>query len=105
MLCAFITALGGIVASRKMFAIFLTNLLRNPLRFFEQHPQGVILNRCSDDVATLDYVVHFCLRSMLMVIMSAIGSAVVIMASLPWTLITLPMLVPGYFFVQVPSFI
>lgn len=101
MICAFITAIGGIVASRKMFAAFLAKLLRNPVRLFEQRLMGVIMNRCSDDMAALDYVVHFTFRSMLMVIMSAIGSALVVFASTPWALVTLPFVVPGYFYVQV----
>lgn len=101
MMCAFSTALGGIFASSKLFAQFLSVVMRNPLSFIQQYKTGAILNHCSQDMAELDDVVHFTLRSMLMVIMSSVGSVFIIIYTTPWALVTLPFLVPGYCAVQV----
>ncbi|XP_055876896.1 multidrug resistance-associated protein 1-like isoform X2 [Biomphalaria glabrata] len=98
--CSFLTALGGLVASRRLFAQFLNHLLRNKLSFFEQTSQGTILNRCSDDIADLDYAIHFSVRSMLMVILSSLGTAFVIIYSTPWALALFPFIVPVYWAVQ-----
>ncbi|GFR84872.1 multidrug resistance-associated protein 1 [Elysia marginata] len=100
MMCAFITALAGISASRELFSQFLARLLRNPLSFFERRQTGVILNRCSEDMAELDYVVHFSVRSMLMVVLSALGTAIVMAYATPWILVLFPILTPPYILVQ-----
>ena len=101
MACAFITAAGGIKASRTLFAAFLSGLLRAPIRFYEQNTSGRILNRCSEDMAELDYVVHFTLRSMLMVILQACGVLGVIMWVTPLAGVGVVVVVPAYLFVQV----
>ncbi|KAK3704049.1 hypothetical protein RRG08_049006 [Elysia crispata] len=101
MACAFITALGGIAASRELFFQFLGRLLRSPLSFFERRQTGVILNRCSEDMAELDYVVHFSVRSMLMVVLSAVGTAIVMAYATPWILVMFPILAPPYLLAQV----
>ena len=102
MACAFITALGGISASRELFSQFLARMLSSPLSFFERRQTGTILNRCSDDMAELDYVVHFSVRSMLMVVLSAVGTAIVMAYATPWILVLFPILAPPYIIVQVP---
>ena len=101
MICAFITAAAGIVASRVIFASFLLSLLRRPMSVFEQSLSGVVLNLVAEDTAELDYVVHFTLRSMLMVVLSAAGTAAVIVSVTPWAGVAMLLSVPGYAAVQV----
>ena len=76
-------------------------LLHAPLSWFWQRLQGEVLNRASEDFAELDYVIHFTFRSMLMVILAALGTAAIIAASTPPALIGVVVAIPAYWYTQV----
>ena len=101
MLCALGTAIGGVVASRSLFSGLLANLLRRPLSFYTVTPMGQVLNRCSEDIAELDYVIPFTLRSVMNCLLQLIGTVGMIVYTTPLAAVPLPVLAVGYFMIQV----
>jgi len=79
---AYCMAKSGIKASRVIFLLLISNVLRLPMSFHDTTPRGRLLNRISDDMADIDYVVPFTLRSMLNVILQALFSFGIIVANL-----------------------
>lgn len=100
-LCAFTMALGGIIASRKLYHALVHCLLHAPLLFFERTPTGRVLSRLSEDTSTVDYVLPFTTRAMINLLLSAVSIVFVIAFTSPMFLVSLPPLVTVYFFVQV----
>lgn len=98
---AFLMAICGIKASRKFYLVILNSLLHQPISFHESNPSGRVLNRLSDDMAEIDYVIPFTVRSMINVILQALASFGIIMATLHLFAIVVPPLGIIYFFVQV----
>src|SRR3990167_7718782 len=48
----------GFFSANSSYTIYrrvVANVLRRPMRFFDTTPNGVILNRCSDDVSQVDF--------------------------------------------------
>jgi len=100
-IAAFSMAMCGIRASRVIYLVLLANVLHLPMSFYDTTPQGRVLNIMSADMADIDYVVPFTLRSMINVVLQAGASLTVIVASLHWVIVVLPPLIIVYFFVQV----
>ncbi|GAB9477570.1 Abc transporter c family member 5, partial [Globisporangium polare] len=61
---ALIVAIAGLRASRHLFDAMTHALLNAPLRFFDANPIGRIVNRYSDDMATVDFRLPFALGSL-----------------------------------------
>ena len=101
MVSAFTMAYGGIRASASIHLHLVNTTLRVPLLFLEQTPVGRILNRFSDDMATIDFVIPFTIRSMVNCILQMTGTFAVIGATLPVCLATVPLLALFYYVVQV----
>lgn len=55
-------AIGSIIASKEIFEHLISNVLRNPLSFFDITPNGRILNRLGKDIDTIDNVLPGILR-------------------------------------------
>lgn len=75
------------------------------MSFHHSNPAGRVLNRLSEDVAEIDYVVPFTLRSMINVTLQALASFGIIVATLHLFLIALLPLGIMYYFLQVIDFV
>lgn len=75
------------------------------MSFFDTHPKGRVLNRASEDIAEIDYVVPFTFRSMINLILKMIATFGVIIGSLPLFVTVVPPLAVVYYFVQVYCFL
>ena len=80
------------------------NIMHQPLCFFDTVPKGRVLNRSSEDIAEIDYVVPFTFRSMINLILKMIASFGVIIGTVPLFVSVLPPLAVIYYFVQVYFF-
>lgn len=101
MLCAFVIAVGGVRASRKLHDSLSTAILRASYYFHCTTPHGRILNRFSADITNVDLVMPFTLRSLMNTILSAIACIFVISYVTPHFLISIPPLAVIYVFIQV----
>lgn len=82
----------GIFASKSGYTLFnklINNVLRRPMSFFDTTPNGVIMNRCNDDVYQSDFILpntfSFFLESLTLILVSLIAIVVI----LPYLLILL----------------
>ncbi|XP_067673483.1 multidrug resistance-associated protein 1-like isoform X3 [Haliotis asinina] len=100
MACALATQISGIAASRNLHHEVIVSLLNTPLSYFDQTPIGRIMNRCSDDIAELDLVMPFTIRSMFNVILGAVGSSVIILYTTPLVAVAIPVVVIVYVPIQ-----
>ncbi|XP_077172100.1 ATP-binding cassette sub-family C member 6-like isoform X2 [Paroedura picta] len=57
--------LAGAVASRRLFARLLRDIVRSPMMFFEQTPTGDLLNRFSKEMDSVDSIIPDKLKSLL----------------------------------------
>lgn len=101
MLSAWGTALGGIFASRILFSRLLATLLHCPMSFYECVLLGQVLNRCCEDVAEIDYVLPFTIRSMANCVLLTVGTLAVIVYTSPYAACPIPILAAGYYGIQV----
>ena len=99
--CAFTMAVGGLHASRHLHAALLCALMRAPQTFYDRTPRGRVLTRVCDDMASIDLVLHFSLRSALNTVLGAVAAVGVIASSTPLFLVTLPGLALVYCLLQV----
>lgn len=72
-----------------------------PMSFFDTNPKGRVLNRASEDISEIDFVVPFTFRSMINLILKMIATFGVIIGSLPLFTTVVPPLAVIYYFVQV----
>ena len=101
MVSAYTMAFGGICASATLHQKLVNNTLRGPLLFFERTPLGRILNRFTEDMATIDFVVPFTIRSIINCVLQLTGTLCVIGVTTPICLATVPLLALLYYGVQV----
>ena len=101
MVSAYTMAFGGICASATLHLDLINNTLRGPLLFFERTPLGRILNRFTEDMATIDFVMPFTIRSMINCVLQMTGTLCVIGVTTPICLATVPPLALLYYGVQV----
>ena len=94
-------AICGIKASTVFFYKLFHNIICQPMCFFDTNPKGRILNRASEDIAELDYVVPFTFRSMINLILKMISTLGVIAGAMPLFITCVPPLAVIYYFVQV----
>lgn len=101
MACALATQISGIAASRNLHHEVIVSLLNTPLSYFDQTPIGRIMNRCSDDIAEIDLVMPFTIRSMFNVILGAVGMCGIIFYTTPLVAVAIPVFVIVYVPIQV----
>ena len=101
MVSAYTMAFGGICASATLHLELINNTLHGPLLFFERTPLGRILNRFTEDMATIDFVIPFTIRSMINCVLQMTGTLCVIGVNTPVCLATVPPLALLYYGVQV----
>ena len=97
-------AICGIKASTVFFYKLFHNIMCQPMCFFDTNPKGRVLNRASEDVAELDYVVPFTFRSMINLILKMIATLGVIAGAMPLFITCILPLAVIYYFVQVHAF-
>ncbi|CAD6208432.1 GSCOCT00003444001.2-RA-CDS [Cotesia congregata] len=93
-------AIGPISASVFIFQGLLTQVLRNPMSFFDSTPSGRLLNRFGKDTDVIDNIIPMILRTWLNCVLSVIATLVVISYSTP---IFIAIIVPIgvlYYFIQ-----
>lgn len=100
-IAAFFMALSGIKASRVLFHLVVSNISHLPLTFFDKTPRGRVLNILSQDMAEVDFVMPFTVRSMINLILQALASFGIIIANLHLFLVVLLPLGVIYYFIQV----
>ncbi|XP_077593671.1 multidrug resistance-associated protein 1-like [Stigmatopora nigra] len=76
-------ALGGIVASRRLHADLLGDVLRSPVSFFEATPSGNLLNRFSKEMDAIDCMVPEGLKMMLGYLFKLLEVCVVVLVATP----------------------
>lgn len=64
------------ISTTNIFKKVVWNILRRPMSFFDTTPSGVIINRCSNDVDQLDFIIPMMNSFFLNMIFSYIGSLV-----------------------------
>ena len=101
MLCAFAMAVGGIRASRRLHYSLVTAVVCAPYSFFCVTPRGRLINRFSEDIANIDFVMPFTVRSMMNTILGAFASIFVITYATPLFLISVPPFAIIYLIIQV----
>lgn len=101
MLCALGTAIGGVVASRVLFNNLITAFLHAPMAFFDTNPIGRLLNRCSEDIVELDYVMPFTVRSMVNCVLLIAGTLGVTVYTTHLVAAIIPLPAVGYWAIQV----
>ncbi|XP_044597659.1 multidrug resistance-associated protein 1 isoform X3 [Cotesia glomerata] len=93
-------AIGPISASVFIFQGLLTQVLRNPMSFFDSTPSGRLLSRFGKDTDVIDNIIPMILRTWLNCVLSVIATLVVISYSTP---IFIAIIVPIgvlYYFIQ-----
>ncbi len=101
MASAFTMAYGGIQGSKCLHQKLLNTTLRLSLLSFVHTPLGRILNRFSDDMATVDFVLPFTIRSMINCVLHVATTVVVVGGVTPVCLTTVPSMALLYYLVQV----
>jgi ABC-type multidrug transport system fused ATPase/permease subunit len=97
---AIITYNGGLRASRTLFNILLTRILRAPTSFFDTTPLGRIVNRLSKDVYTVDENIPATWSMLLNTLMSVSATLVTISYVTPLFMVILVPVLIGYYFSQ-----
>lgn len=101
MLCALTVATGGVQGSLELHRQLLCRLMRVAMPFYEATPLGVILNLVSDDMFTIDMVLHFTLRGMLNIVLELLAAVLVISLITPLVLVSVPVMTVACFLIQV----
>nr|XP_061800413.1 multidrug resistance-associated protein 1-like [Nerophis lumbriciformis] len=85
-------ALGGIVASRRLHADLLLDVLRSPMSFFEATPSGNLLNRFSKEIDAIDCMIPEGLKMMLGYLFKLLEVCVIVTVATPYSgLVLLPL--------------
>jgi ABC-type multidrug transport system fused ATPase/permease subunit len=91
-------AVGAINAGRKLHENMFSNLLRAPLRFFNENPVGRLLNRFTKDQSDIDRGFSMMLSMYVSSILSMIGAYTVIGYTTPYViLIFVPVMILLYY--------
>lgn len=91
---AFSFAFFGISATKALHSSMLQNVLRTAMHFFDRTPVGVVLNRFSSDIYSVDSSLPFMLNILLAQLFSLIATLVMTSYGLPYiVLVIIPLLV------------
>ncbi|XP_060863090.1 multidrug resistance-associated protein 1-like isoform X2 [Metopolophium dirhodum] len=83
--------LGTILASEKLYKLVNARIFKNPLSLFDTTPIGRILNRVSKDIDTIDNILPEMIESFKHILVSIIGTLIVISYSTPiFTAVIIP---------------
>lgn len=79
-----------LAASRNLHSAMALHVLRAPPLFFDQNPQGRILNRFSKDQSLVDELLPMTAQITLELFLGCAGAVAIIAVLVPWFLLTLP---------------
>ena len=96
-----VLAWGCVRASTTLHFRCVTNVLRQPIEFFDTTPTGRIINRLSKDVDTIDTVIPLNTRIWLFCSFQVLATLLVLSQSVPWILVLILPLAVLYICVQV----
>jgi ABC-type multidrug transport system fused ATPase/permease subunit len=88
---------GNFRASRQIHFDLVNKILYSPLQFFDITPLGAIINRFSEDIATVDSGIMFSITSFLNQILHSITIIYVIATGSPLFILMLPVLLYFYY--------
>ncbi|XP_064640179.1 multidrug resistance-associated protein 1-like [Lineus longissimus] len=97
---AFIMAYGGFIASKFLHKKLLEAVFLAPMQYFDVTPIGRIMNRFSDDLAEIDFIVPFTVRSTINGVLVMIATIVVISYTIAIAMISIPLLLVLYIPIQ-----
>lgn len=101
MLCGYTMASGSVRASRRLFYCLFAAMVHAPMFFFESTPRGRILNRIAEDIAGVDRVLPFTVRSMINCLLAGFASIFIVSFATPWFLVSIIPLAIIYYYIQV----
>ena len=87
-------------AAFKLHSTLLMRIMRSPMSFFETTPLGRILNRFSKDVDIVDTMIPMNIRLLFNMLMSVLGTVVVIVFAIPLFIVVIIPVALVYYFVQ-----
>ncbi|KAG0033036.1 hypothetical protein BGZ82_006270 [Podila clonocystis] len=90
----------AILAARHLHDRLLSNLLRQPMAFFDTTPVGRIINRFSTDIDACDESIIWNIIDVVYCLVAIAGTLVVISVSTPLFLLAVPPLVLAYIAIQ-----
>jgi len=94
-------AIGGVHASRRLFASLYIAVTHAPMLFFDSTPRGRILNLVSGDIGCVDRVLPFTVRSMINCVLAAFVSIFVVTFATPWFFLSIIPLIIVFYYIQV----
>ena len=97
---AFSFAFFGISATTTLHNNMLQSVMKATMHFFDKTPVGVILNRFSSDIYSVDSSLPFMLNILLAQCFSLIGTLVMTSYGLPYILLTIIPILVLYYFIQ-----
>ncbi|KAA0191897.1 Multidrug resistance-associated protein 1 [Fasciolopsis buskii] len=93
-------ALGHLGCVKKLHVLLLNGILHAPAGFFDSVPAGRIINRFSQDVATVDVALVASMRSALMTLLQCFLTLCIACAVSPWGILPIFCLTLLYLFLQ-----
>merc|ERR1719189_1879266 len=97
---ALLLYLSTLTGAKTLHNKMLSNILRNPLSFFDTTPQGRILNRFGKDVDVLDTTMAILIRGWITCLLAVISTFLIISYTTPLFLIPIAVVMCCYYFVQ-----
>ncbi|XP_071834475.1 ATP-binding cassette sub-family C member 10-like isoform X2 [Apostichopus japonicus] len=97
---AFSFAYSGLCAAKIVHSKILRQILKAPIKFFDETPIGRIMNRFSSDICTIDEGLPFILNIFLAQLYGTLGALVVTCVGLPWFILVLIPIAIYYYFIQ-----
>ncbi|KAJ3653135.1 hypothetical protein Zmor_019046 [Zophobas morio] len=73
--------------SKTLHNTLLDKILAVPMKFFNEHPSGRILNRFSQDISRVDETVPFCLYEMVRSAFDALGTVIIVVILNYWLIL------------------
>ncbi|XP_063924449.1 probable multidrug resistance-associated protein lethal(2)03659 [Zophobas morio] len=84
--------------SKNLHNSLLDKILAVPMKFFNEHPSGRILNRFSQDVGCVDVIVPICLHEMVRTALDGLGTVIIIIIVNYWLILPTLAAIPLIYF-------
>ncbi|KAJ3653134.1 hypothetical protein Zmor_019045 [Zophobas morio] len=84
--------------SKTLHNTLLDKILAVPMKFFNEHPSGRILNRFSQDISRVDETVPFCLYEMVRSAFDALGTVIIVVILNYWLILPTLAAIPLIYF-------